>query len=884
MPAPGLSRVDRVLYRTLQKLARTLDRHPALKALICRNVGSPLPPALDSVVARFLGSPDALYYWPAPVGQPQGRVADAVRQAFRQPPPGSEQEGAFAATRYLSGLLAIARKHGMLSDDRQGLVVAARAAALAARSGDPQQAQRLVGSIISAEASSSGSSESASSSSSAGSNAEASSSSSSSSESSSLEVVSAPERGNVLIAHPALSGIFGRSVVLLCSHEPHKGSYGLIVNKPLGSDLQHLYERLDQLQGSGGSPPASGAFGGLGAGGPSALFGQGGQAAPGAGGALLGGSGEQEGMAAAAAAAASGEEDEDIPAESLQQMADYLDWRSRLGLAAPAAAAAQHQQPPEFDEYGNWLEPSSFESFDQDSAAEEAGPFGLSDSDDETRRAFQEGLAASALGEEWSFGPGADPEGVADALMEALRRAGGGTVVMCDSEGQLWSHHLPSDMATSEDEDEDLSSGSEGEGDPFTSWVTAASLVDEGPEAIADLILASLTPQDRLLLQRQAELAAEVKQLPAGMAICGALSSDASSSGGGGGSPEHPVKKVQRIQQVVDHLVASASAQLRQRAAAEQQQQGKEQQQQGEEQPAGLQQQQHHHHITLNQLALIAASSAEAGRLAVGGLAGRAGESVLGGSAGAAGTAGAAGAAGTAGEPSDSSAKGGTAHTVTQLMGLFKASPLFRGGPVPGVQVLHRRPKLGGMLCYIQPKLGGMLALPPWGCSGATAEAAVATAIAVEDAAAGAGQPGGEALEGGLFVGADLTRAQELLDSGYLSSSDVRVVLGDSAWVPQQLEGEVARGTWAVARVTPDFLDLFSAVPPAVQPALPAEGSPGSPLGTMFAALDRSAAAVSSRIYEDRMWGKCLSALGPECAALASVPRGVWQDIERLEI
>ena len=50
--------------------------------------------------------------------------------------------------------------------------------------------------------------------------------------------------------------------------------------------------------------------------------------------------------------------------------------------------------------------------------------------------------------------------------------------------------------------------------------------------------------------------------------------------------------------------------------------------------------------------------------------------------------------------------------------------------------------------------------LPPWGCGGAAAEAAEATAIAVEDAAAGAGQPGGQALEGGLIVGADLTRAQ----------------------------------------------------------------------------------------------------------------------------
>ena len=157
MPAPALSKVDRVLYRTLQRLARTFDRHPALKvgccracrlaeapvraakapaycrcarrahllhlpplppparpdparfpplqALICRNLATPLPPALDSVVARFLGSSDALYYWPAPVGQPQARVADAVRQAFRQPVSLDEVHGCIMAPRPLIRLL-----------------------------------------------------------------------------------------------------------------------------------------------------------------------------------------------------------------------------------------------------------------------------------------------------------------------------------------------------------------------------------------------------------------------------------------------------------------------------------------------------------------------------------------------------------------------------------------------------------------------------------------------------------------------------------------------------------------------------------------------------------------------------------------------------------
>lgn len=116
------------------------------------------------------------------------------------------------------------------------------------------------------------------------------------------------------------------------------------MNKPLGTDLQHLYARLDELQGGRGGPPPSGALGGLGAGGPSALFGLGGPAAPGAGGVLPSGSGEREGMAAAAAAAAgNGEEDEDIPAESLQQVGQAaVTVRGQLGCLEASAVGRQH--------------------------------------------------------------------------------------------------------------------------------------------------------------------------------------------------------------------------------------------------------------------------------------------------------------------------------------------------------------------------------------------------------------------------------------------------------------------------------------------------------------------------------------------------------------
>lgn len=143
----------------------------------------------------------------------------------------------------------------------------------------------------------------------------------------------APVRGSLLVAHPCLAGnIFARSVVLVCRHDA-TGSYGLVLNKPLGSSLQHLHERLRQLQGGGG---AAGATAGAGAGG--------------AGGRLLGGG--QGGAWEAAGGAGTASELEaasgDIPAEQLQQVVDYLAWKGSLQAAAAAA--------PEYDEYGNWIE------------------------------------------------------------------------------------------------------------------------------------------------------------------------------------------------------------------------------------------------------------------------------------------------------------------------------------------------------------------------------------------------------------------------------------------------------------------------------------------------------------------------------------------------
>ncbi|NGX51101.1 MAG: hypothetical protein K1060chlam2_00958 [Chlamydiae bacterium] len=58
------------------------------------------------------------------------------------------------------------------------------------------------------------------------------------------------KRGTLLIASPDVrSGIFFRSVVLLCDHSP-VGSFGLIINKPLDIDLESDPSELGELADS----------------------------------------------------------------------------------------------------------------------------------------------------------------------------------------------------------------------------------------------------------------------------------------------------------------------------------------------------------------------------------------------------------------------------------------------------------------------------------------------------------------------------------------------------------------------------------------------------------------------------------------------------------
>lgn len=54
-----------------------------------------------------------------------------------------------------------------------------------------------------------------------------------------------PETGNLLLAAPMMGDPnFRRSVVLLCEHSP-EGSFGLILNRPLGVSLSEVLEGLE---------------------------------------------------------------------------------------------------------------------------------------------------------------------------------------------------------------------------------------------------------------------------------------------------------------------------------------------------------------------------------------------------------------------------------------------------------------------------------------------------------------------------------------------------------------------------------------------------------------------------------------------------------------
>lgn len=184
---------------------------------------------------------------------------------------------------------------------------------------------------------------------------------------------------------------------------------------------------------------------------------------------------------------------------------------------------------------------------------------------------------------------------------------------------------------------------------------------DEGPSAVADLLLRSLTAKDRVLLAAQQQAAQRQRQqrqqpeqageqqgeVAGGGAAAGMLGSAAAAAA----AAADPASKVQRFRAEVQRLLDSVSAL---------------------HPPRGGQQQEP-----------LAATDSGSSLFGTGGSPAAASSSALG--AGGSGRAAAAPGSG----PGDSGSR--NAATLSQLMTLFADSPLFRGGPVPGVQVLHRR-------------------------------------------------------------------------------------------------------------------------------------------------------------------------------------------------
>ena len=64
-----------------------------------------------------------------------------------------------------------------------------------------------------------------------------------------------------------------------------------------------------------------------------------------------------------------------------------------------------------------------------------------------------------------------------------------------------------------------------------------------------------------------------------------------------------------------------------------------------------------------------------------------------------------------------------------------------------------------------------------------------------------------------VAAGCDKGRAQELLNSGQLSDVTMRFFVGEAQWGSQQLETELAQGSWLLLSPSPQLLHDMSLKP-----------------------------------------------------------------------
>eukprot|EP00887_Chlorella_sp_A99_P002468 scaffold10.g2468.t1 len=837
--AAALDRVGRALYRSLIRSASKFDRHPALKArqrstcrcgtaLICRNVGVPLPAPLDEVVAAFLGGLHRSYYWPSPTqagprtcvacqapGHPlpaqripclpgadqltrrrlplsappplppptrraQGprSVVGAVRAAFRfSPEEEPTLESAFMGLRYLSGLLGIAERHSMLASAAPAAAAAGEGGGICAAAGPAAPGARWW------ETAAAG-----------GAGAPA------------LDPASLPSKGAVLLAHPSLGGWFARSVVLLCAHDGvgGAGSYGLTLNKPIGGDVRQLSDRVAAATaagaGAGGSERGAALQAekalliqelvGEAAAALSSIEGDDSSSSSSDGSSgSVGGAGAEDvqGLAAAAPglgtmgvppggalppppAAAVG----DVPAELLQEVVDGLAWEQQQAEAEARGLV------------GAWGGEEDAREMDEEEALAAQAAFSALLDHPEMEQEIREALMEldSEFGDEeegdWQgFDSHSDAD--ADAFDAAFSEAmsGGGAVVLVDSEGTVFLRSMAPPVPPEPDVEftYELPPPHKrgGEGEP---WKAAARDAEAGggAEAGAEARTASSSPEacDQTVAERALGMVSQAMGRWAPMVKRGFLGGRA-----GAGS------------ECAGASSSSSSADMSEPGRAD-----------AGAVPSGV--------------AEAAAAASLEGQ-------GEPGE----------GDTDAAEAA--------NSAAGATTFVIL--------STLFHGSPV-----LH---------CCAA--LGGERVLPPSG-RGA-----------------------------GVFMGARIGEAANLIRQDLISMDDIKIFIGDAGWGPQQLQAEVETGTWVVVRPDPSFLDLFpdttarataggTAAAGTSNNAAGGNGPSGATAGAAAAEAAAGAGELDPVRYENEEWARHLRALGGEFAAMAAVPRGVWADLVQLQV
>ena len=156
-----------------------------------------------------------------------------------------------------------------------------------------------------------------------------------------------------------------------------------------------------------------------------------------------------------------------------------------------------------------------------------------------------------------------------------------------------------------------------------------------------------------------------------------------------------------------------------------------------------------------------------------------------------------------------------------ELIRLAGPQAVLHGGPVPGLQVLHRCHQVPAAAQLLLPgKRGRRRRAAPTDPSSSSSSEESALLFVGRHGSLARFCPGACFLIRPWTSGGDLQRVVKPLREGALGRDQLRVFLGESGWHPGQLEREVEQGTWVVARAPLQALGLWADRGPAGQEAL----------------------------------------------------------------